>query len=457
MAGIRTPQNITEAARIDAGSDKPSLQKLMPEAFGAFVGICERLEKHYRDMQDLEFTIERGKLWMLQTRSGKRTAKAAIRIAVEMASEGLISREEAISRVDPASLDQLLHPTIDPERRARHHRRRPAGFAGCGDRRDRVFLRRCRGDEGQGPQGRAGAHRDQPRGHPRHARRRRHPDDARRHDQPRRGGGARHGQALRFRGRLAARRLSQRHADGDGRHAAQGRRHHHRRRHRAGAEGRGADAAAGALRRFRQRHGVGRRDPPHEGAHQCRDAGRCAHGALVRRRGHRALPHRAHVLRGRPHRRHARDDPGRHREGPPRRARQAVADAALGFPGAVRDHGRAAGDDPPARSAAARIPAQDRGRDRRGRRRHAGFGGEAAPPDRGAARVQPDARPSRLPARRLLSRDRRDAGARHLRGGGRRGEEDRKPGRARDHGAAGQPQEGARFREGAHRRGGARR
>jgi pyruvate,orthophosphate dikinase len=114
VAGIRTPQNITEKARIDAGSDKPSLQKLMPDAFASFVSICGRLEKHYRDMQDLEFTIERGKLWMLQTRSGKRTAKAAIRIAIEMAKEGLITQEEAVSRIDPASLDQLLHPTIDP-------------------------------------------------------------------------------------------------------------------------------------------------------------------------------------------------------------------------------------------------------------------------------------------------------------------------------------------------------
>ena len=114
VAGIRTPQNITEKARIDAGSDKPSLQKLMPEAFASFVEICGRLEKHYRDMQDLEFTIERGKLWMLQTRSGKRTAKAAIRIAVEMAKEGLVGTDEAVSRIDPASLDQLLHPTIDP-------------------------------------------------------------------------------------------------------------------------------------------------------------------------------------------------------------------------------------------------------------------------------------------------------------------------------------------------------
>ncbi|MBE1202999.1 pyruvate, phosphate dikinase [Aminobacter carboxidus] len=115
VAGIRTPQNITEAARIAAGSDKPSLQKLMPEAFNTFVAISNRLEQHYRDMQDLEFTIERGKLWMLQTRSGKRTAKAALKIAAEMAGEGLITKDEAICRIDPSALDQLLHPTIDPK------------------------------------------------------------------------------------------------------------------------------------------------------------------------------------------------------------------------------------------------------------------------------------------------------------------------------------------------------
>ncbi|MCZ4288260.1 pyruvate, phosphate dikinase [Hoeflea alexandrii] len=114
VAGIRTPQSITEAARIEAGSDRPSLEKLMPDAFAEFLAICDRLEKHYRDMQDLEFTIQAGKLWMLQTRSGKRTAKAALKIAVDMAGEGLIFREEAVMRIDPASLDQLLHPTIDP-------------------------------------------------------------------------------------------------------------------------------------------------------------------------------------------------------------------------------------------------------------------------------------------------------------------------------------------------------
>jgi pyruvate, orthophosphate dikinase len=115
VAGIRTPQNITEAARIAAGSKKPSLEAAMPQAFAEFARIIALLEKHYRDMQDLEFTVENGKLWMLQTRSGKRTAKAALRVAVDMANEGLITHEEAIARIDPATLDQLLHPTIDPE------------------------------------------------------------------------------------------------------------------------------------------------------------------------------------------------------------------------------------------------------------------------------------------------------------------------------------------------------
>ncbi len=115
VAGIRTPQDITEAAKIAAGSDKPSLEKLMPDAFAEFAETCQRLEAHYRDMQDLEFTIERGKLWMLQARSGKRTAKAALKIAVEMADEGLITHAEAVKRVDPAALDQLLHPTIHPD------------------------------------------------------------------------------------------------------------------------------------------------------------------------------------------------------------------------------------------------------------------------------------------------------------------------------------------------------
>jgi len=115
VAGIRTPQEITEAARLEAGSDKPSMEAALPEAFAELKRIYAALERHYRDMQDLEFTVEQGKLWMLQTRNGKRTAGAALRIAVELAQEKLISKDEAVTRVDPAALDQLLHPTIDPE------------------------------------------------------------------------------------------------------------------------------------------------------------------------------------------------------------------------------------------------------------------------------------------------------------------------------------------------------
>ena len=115
VAGIRTPQEITEAARREAGSDKPSMETALPAAFAELKRIHARLERHYRDMQDLEFTVEQGKLWMLQTRSGKRTAQAALRIAVELAQEKLISKDEAVARIDPSALDQLLHPTIDPK------------------------------------------------------------------------------------------------------------------------------------------------------------------------------------------------------------------------------------------------------------------------------------------------------------------------------------------------------
>jgi pyruvate, orthophosphate dikinase len=115
VAGIRTPQEITEAARREVGSGMPSMEAAMPEAFAELKRIHAALEKHYRDMQDIEFTVEQGKLWMLQTRSGKRTAKAALRIAVELAQEKLITKEEAVARIDPAALDQLLHPTIDPD------------------------------------------------------------------------------------------------------------------------------------------------------------------------------------------------------------------------------------------------------------------------------------------------------------------------------------------------------
>ena len=115
VAGIRTPQYLTRAAREEAGAKPLSMEEAMPEVYAQLAEVFVRLEGHYRDMQDIEFTVEKTKLWMLQTRTGKRTAKAALRIAVDMASEGLITEEEAILRVDPAALDQLLHPTLDPD------------------------------------------------------------------------------------------------------------------------------------------------------------------------------------------------------------------------------------------------------------------------------------------------------------------------------------------------------
>jgi pyruvate,orthophosphate dikinase len=117
VAGIRTPQALTEAARLEAGEDAPSLETVMPETFRELTAIFARLEAHYRDMQDIEFTIQEGRLWMLQTRNGKRTTPAALRIAVDLAEEGVISAAEAVARIDANALDQLLHPTIAPDAR----------------------------------------------------------------------------------------------------------------------------------------------------------------------------------------------------------------------------------------------------------------------------------------------------------------------------------------------------
>ncbi|XDZ66219.1 pyruvate, phosphate dikinase [Alphaproteobacteria bacterium LSUCC0684] len=115
VAGIRTPRNLTSAERLQSGNEQLSMEEQMPEVYAQLAEVRTLLESHYKDMQDLEFTIQTGKLYMLQTRSGKRTAQAALRMAVEMAEEGLISQEEAIMRIDAGSLDQLLHPTLDQD------------------------------------------------------------------------------------------------------------------------------------------------------------------------------------------------------------------------------------------------------------------------------------------------------------------------------------------------------
>ena len=115
VAGIRTPQHLTIAGKIANKSSLPAMEEVMPAVFAELQKVRSTLEAHYRDMQDIEFTVQQGRLYMLQTRTGKRTAPAALRIAVEMAGEGLIGKEEAVGRIDPAGLDQLLHPTLDPK------------------------------------------------------------------------------------------------------------------------------------------------------------------------------------------------------------------------------------------------------------------------------------------------------------------------------------------------------
>ncbi|MBL25135.1 MAG: pyruvate, phosphate dikinase [Rhodospirillaceae bacterium] len=115
VAGIRTPQHLTVHGKDANNSTLPAMEEVMPKVFGQLSGVRETLEQHYSDMQDIEFTVQQGKLYMLQTRSGKRTTAAALKIAVDMVDEGLIDTKTAISRIEPASLDQLLHPTLDPD------------------------------------------------------------------------------------------------------------------------------------------------------------------------------------------------------------------------------------------------------------------------------------------------------------------------------------------------------
>jgi pyruvate,orthophosphate dikinase len=115
VAGIRTPQHLTIAGKEANGSALPAMEEVMPEVLAQLYKVRRILEDHYRDVQDIEFTVQRGKLWMLQTRSGKRTAQAALKIAVSLVNEGVIERDEAVRRIDPVSLDQLLHPMLDPK------------------------------------------------------------------------------------------------------------------------------------------------------------------------------------------------------------------------------------------------------------------------------------------------------------------------------------------------------
>ena len=231
------------------------------------------LENHYRDMCDIEFTIEQGKLYMLQTRVGKRTAAAALRMAAEMVEEGLIEPKEAVLRVQPAQLDQLLHPQFDPKADVQGHRQGPQRLARRGGRRRLLHRRRRRGARPGGGEGHPRPPRDQPRRPPRHDRRRGHPHVPGRARQPRRRRRPRHGQAGHLRRRGGQDRPQGQAVQGR-RRCRQGRRHHlHLRHHRRDRPGRGAGGHPRADRALRHRPRLRRPVPPPQGPHQRRHPG----------------------------------------------------------------------------------------------------------------------------------------------------------------------------------------
>jgi len=185
VAGTRTPNPISQ------------LKKELPKVYEQFAGIAQLLEQHYHDMQDCEFTIERGKLWMLQTRTGKRTGAAAVRIAVDMANEKLIDRKTAVQRVTPEHLDQLLHPTVDPNTDAQVLATGLPASPGAAQGAGRFQSRRSRRNGQRRSQGRPGTPGNQSRRFPWHGCGSGHRDRTWRNDKSRRGGRSRHGKDLR--------------------------------------------------------------------------------------------------------------------------------------------------------------------------------------------------------------------------------------------------------------------
>ena len=455
MAGIR----ITEP--LDAMGNE------FPECHQQLIDVMALLEGHYHDMCDIEFTIEQGRLFILQTRVGKRTAAAALRMAVEMEGEGLIDQREAVLRVQPEQLDQLLHPQFDPN--ATYQVLAKGLNASPGAAVGKVYFT---ADDAEAAAA-EGEHRDPrpardvARGPARHDRGRGHPHVARRPRVARGRRRARHGHAGDLRRRRARHRPRPpgvpRHRRPRGRrrgvvdhdHGAPRRGHLDQRQHRRGRRRRGAGGDARAGRSVRDRARLGRRLPHDEGAHQRRPARGRGQGPRVRRRGHRALPHRAHVPR-RPAADRAEDDPRRDRGGGGGRARGAPRPAAHRLRRHPRGDGRPAGHGAAARPAAARVPAPPRRDPRppgrrvhqrhqrpRGRQAHA----RAAPVGGG----EPDARHPRVPARHPEAGPLPDAGAGAARGG-RRPQAGRRRPAGRDH----DPAHRRAHRDGAARRLGAR-
>ena len=308
VAGVRTPAPISE------------LQRDMPDVYAEFLRIGKDLEKHYRNVQDLEFTIERGRLYMLQTRDAKRTAAAAVRIAVDMVDEGVISKEEAVGRIEPAQVDQLLRATFDPAALKTARRIVKGLNASPGAAVGKAVFDADTAVEWVDP-GRAGhprPDRDLAGRLPRHGRGRGHHHRPRRGHLPRRGGRPPDRQAVRRRLRRARRRAtapSRRRARITGIDFERGRLAQPRRHDRRPVPGPAADRA-GPLRgpaRAPEDPRLGRRDPADGRLDQRRQARGGRPGPRLRRGGHRPVPDGAHVPRGRAAGDRPRRDPGRQR------------------------------------------------------------------------------------------------------------------------------------------------
>ena len=313
VAGIRTPQPLAE------------MESELPESFRQLADTMHLLERHYREMQDIEFTIERGTLYLLQTRTGKRTAAAALKVARDLVDEGLISREEALERIDPDQLDQLLHPTIDPsaERDVIAHGLNASPGAAVGAVVFDADTAEARGKDGQDVI---------------LVRVETTPDDihgvvAAQGVLTARGGMTSHAAVVaRGLGKPCVAGAEEIDVDaeaaavpGGRRRGARGRCDHDRRRAGRGDARRDAAGAAAGQRGLPHDHRLGRRGAAAARARQRRHAGRRRQGARAGRRGHRPLPHRAHVLRRRAAAGGAAHDPGVRRGQPAGGAGRAAA------------------------------------------------------------------------------------------------------------------------------------
>ena len=423
VSGVRTPHPISELETWNAA------------VYNQLREITTMLEKHYRDMQDFEFTIQDGKLYMLQTRNGKRTGPAAVRIAVDMVEEGLINKQEAILRVEPQQLDQLLHPVLDPASKKSLAKLAVGLPASPGAAVGTIVFTANEAVE---------ASKKAP---VILVRKETVPDDIHGMEVAKgiltsRGGMTSHA-AVVCRGMgtpcvAGAEAFTVSEQKKEVTVTVGGKNLTLKEGDWLSLDGSTGEVFAGQSQHAGCRplvrlpgllHGLGRRVPRQvRRARQRGYPARRQGGPQVRSRGHRPVPHRAHVLRRGPHRAHAGHDSGPRREDPPQGPAEAPAHAAQGFRRPVRSHGRLPGGHPHARSAAARVPAQARRPDggcrhpalrryqeearagghlpevRRGSEESEDRAGRAAEARGRAARVQPHAGTPRLPSGHHLSR-----------------------------------------------------